>query len=144
MTPARARTKTPLLFRALLLLYPPDFRREFGPAILQLLRDQWRDVEQGTAWTHVRFYSSAVADIALSALREQASAHRARTRARSFAARYHVWAAALIIGLSAVNLAYDLLSPELSMGIGAWLLTALAPCLGVLLLLRARRIAQHR
>ena len=68
MKPTRAPATTPLVFRALLLLYPSDFRSEFGPSILQLLRDQRRNLGHGSAWAHVRFYSSATADLYLSAM----------------------------------------------------------------------------
>ena len=80
MKPVRTRATTPLVFRALLLLYPPDFRSEFGPSILQLLRDQRRNLVRETAWTRTRFYCLAVADLYLSALRERISARRDAAR----------------------------------------------------------------
>ena len=73
MKPITAQTTDPLLFRVLLRLYPPDFRREFGPAILQLLRDQRRDLAQGTMWGRIRFCWAAITDLSQSALRERAS-----------------------------------------------------------------------
>ena len=140
MKPVHTRATTPLVFRALLLLYPPDFRSEFGPSILQLLRDQHRDLVHETVWTRTRFYCVAVADLYLSAVRERTT----ERRTRGDTARYHAWAATLLIGASAANLAYDILSPKLSMGIFAWLLTVLGAALGILLFARARRLARHR
>ena len=144
MKPITEQATDPLLFRVLLLLYPPDVRREFGPAILQLLRDQRRDLGQGTTWGRIRFCWTATADLCLSALRERASVRRDRAHAHASPARYHTWAAGLLIGMAAANIVYDVLSPKLAMGIGALILTALAPCLGILLLLRARRLVRRR
>ena len=78
MKPVHTRATTPLVFRALLLLYPPAFRGEFGPSILQLLRDQRRDLVHETVWTRTRFYCVAVADLYLSAVRERMTERRTR------------------------------------------------------------------
>jgi hypothetical protein len=86
MKPVHTRATTPFVFRALVLLYPPDFRSEFGPSILQLLRDQRRDLVHKTAWTRTRFYCHAFADLYLTALRERIGARRDAARSPAWGA----------------------------------------------------------
>jgi hypothetical protein len=56
---------------ALLRLYPRPFRREYGAAIAQLIRDQRRDLGDASAIVRTRFWLSVLADTARSASAER-------------------------------------------------------------------------
>lgn len=57
------------LYRAILRVYPGDFRRDFGPDMVALFERRARDLE-GHAHAHTRFLARALADAGVGALAE--------------------------------------------------------------------------
>jgi hypothetical protein len=133
----------PRWFHLLLVAYPAAFRREYAASIVQLVRDQRRDLAKSGSTSPVTFWIAAAADVLRSAAGERAAAALEWLAARA-PRRWVAWLSgaigcAFVLG-AAANLVYDLMSPKLQMGIGASVLTLLASCLGPLLLVRARRL----
>ncbi|HVY70510.1 MAG TPA: hypothetical protein VHH73_11310 [Verrucomicrobiae bacterium] len=100
------------LYGQLLLLYPRAFRREYGPAMTQLFRDQCRmaEAEQGNSGV-ARFWCSQLRDLAFAAVREHAAQVRRRLveesvrfQRPSFATSVACVSISLLIGLGSTAL----------------------------------------
>lgn len=122
--------RVPRLVRAVLATFPPAFRARYGQELCQCIRDARRDLESETSAATIRFWMSIVADLARSALVE---------RYRSIPPGF--WplmlrrtAGALLIAAAVANVAYDVVSIKLSMGVFTALLTGASAIAGTLLI----------
>jgi hypothetical protein len=70
------------IYRWLLYLYPKQFRREYGPALLQLFRDRFR-AEPGL-FAHLRFWLDLIVDLARSVPGEHLRTSRANADERRY------------------------------------------------------------
>jgi hypothetical protein len=62
------------IYEGLLWLYPPDYRREYGPLMAQFFRDEYRAARRaGTTWAFSSLIGRTIRDLALSAFREHLS-----------------------------------------------------------------------
>lgn len=62
------------LYRLVLRFYPRRFRAEFETSMVQLFRDQWRDVRDQGGWmSWIRSYSAQVFDLCAALVREHCS-----------------------------------------------------------------------
>ena len=136
----------PRSIRALLVAYPREFRRVFAAELTQVIADQRRALALATRKRRVLFWIAVIADLLRSAGRERVASARdwidRRDPRRNRLRLYAFVGATLILG-AAGNIAFDLASPKLSMGIAATALTSAGLCAGVALLRTARRLARH-
>ena len=112
-----------LWYRALLLLYPAEFRRRFGAEMLRVLAEQELQASalpRGTRWwDHYR----ATCDLIGVGLRERVGVLSMAIRGIGI----------LLIAAAAMQVIYDLATPKLSMGYLAWALTLIVCSFGVVL-----------
>jgi hypothetical protein len=116
--------------RAALRIFPAAFRARYGHDLLQCIRDGRRDLGSDGFAVTIRFWALVVVDLARSALVE---------RGRSFTRES--WSLALrrtggivLIAAALANVAYDVVSVKLSMGVFTALLTAASAIAGTLLM----------
>ncbi|MEO8200177.1 MAG: ABC transporter permease [Gemmatimonadota bacterium] len=64
------------LYRLLLHAYPPQFRRQSAPEMLETFSQQWEKVRSSGVFSRFQFWSMIIADVALSALPEWAISFR--------------------------------------------------------------------
>ena len=73
------RSKAECVYRLLLVLYPTDFRREYGAAMVEAFRDRWEiECTRRRRWVGVRFCLFVLRDLASSASEQWRSQWRAR------------------------------------------------------------------
>ena len=112
-----------LWYRALLLLYPAEFRRRFGAEMLRVLADQALQARALSPaerwWGHCR----ATFDVVGVGVRERVHAMNTVIRAIGM----------VLIAAAALQVIYDLATPKLSMGIPAWAMTLIVCSFGVVL-----------
>ncbi len=123
-----------LWYRALLLLYPADFRGRFGAEIMRVLAEQEQDA---TALSRAERWwrrSRATCDLVRVGIRERVVAIGAIIRLIG----------ALLIAAAAMQVIYDLATPKLSMGYYAWALTLIVCSCGVILTTAPQRIDRRR
>ena len=76
---SRAVARSARLFQRLLAAYPPAHRREYGPAMVQLFRDQCRDAwRDGRGWGLTALWLRVVPDLIKTAVREHLSSLKER------------------------------------------------------------------
>jgi hypothetical protein len=122
--------RNPRLVRIALRIFPAAFRARYGHELWLCIRDARRDFGNESFGATVRFWTLILADLARSALIE-----RCRSIPRGF------WpfvlrrtAGALLIAAAVANVAYDVVSIKLSMGVFTALLTAASAIAGTLLI----------
>lgn len=99
------------LYAALLRLYPPAFRAEYGSHMLQTFREWYGRERCGTAGA-VRFWGAVLSDLVQSLPREWAAELRSPTRQRNPADRYRPsYAAAAFAGIAVLILYVLTLAP---------------------------------
>src|SRR5262245_1842271 len=124
-----------LWYRALLQLYPAEFRRQFGAEMLSVLTEQ--ELEASTLsrrerwWCHCR----TTCDLIRVGIRERVGA------VRPMAVRV---IGMLLVAAGAMQVIYDLATPKLSMGVQAWALTLIVCSFGVVLTTAALRNDRRR
>lgn len=150
MSARRDRTDWPeRVFDLLVRAHPAAFRERFGPEMRQLFRDRRRDAaERGEG--AARFWLDLAAD-ALRSLPSQHLAALAEWRARSahapatpFQEKIMVirkLIGALLVLVALGHIAFDVAHEHGSMGVLAWLMTALMLAAGAVLLVYRRRRA---
>jgi hypothetical protein len=63
------------LYARLLLVYPPGYRRQYGPLMLQLFRDQYRDARgKGSRWASWQLWWRIASELAETAAQEHLAA----------------------------------------------------------------------
>jgi hypothetical protein len=145
-THSHPSSSVPPCIRALFVAYPREFRREFATELMQVIRDQRSALAGATEKRRALFWIGVIADLLRSAGRERVASvrewiHRRDPR-RQRLRLYALGGATLLLG-AAGNIAVDLVSPKLSMGIAAMALTTVSVCMGVALLRTARRLTRH-
>jgi hypothetical protein len=123
----------------LVRLYPGDFRREYGAAIVQLVCDQRRALGDASAYRRFRFWVSVVVDTARAASVEHGSTARPRRAGTAIVYRF---IGALLVLAAVAQVIVDVVAVDLSMGIPLALLTGGAGMSGVALIVRARRLTR--
>lgn len=69
-------------YRALLRLFPADFREEYGEDMAELFRDRWREVARARLRVRIEFWARALDDLIREAVRERALRTTSRPRRR--------------------------------------------------------------
>ena len=123
-------TRTPKVVRLVLGVFPAAFRTRYGHEIWQCIRDARRDLGNESFVLTIRFWIRIMADLARGAVVEWC---RSISR-ESYILALRRTAGAVMITAAFVNVAYDAMSPKLSMGVLVALLTALAAVTGGLLI----------
>ena len=100
-------------YAALVRLFPPEFRTQFGDEIRSVILEQRKSFSSEEVGRLVWFHAAATLDLL----------RAAGTQWRPTLAR--IASAILLIGAIA-NVGYDLANPKLSMGVQAWGLTLMA------------------
>ena len=124
--------RIPRLVRMALGAFPATFRTRYGHEIWQCIRDARRDLGNETFAVTIRFWILIVADLGRSALIEWG---RSIPR-ESYSLALRRTVGALLIAAASANVAYDAMSPKLSMGVFVALLTAVSAITGTLLMRR--------
>ena len=120
----------------LLLGFPRRFRQEYGTDLLCCVRDARASLRHDGPASVARFWVGVALNLLRAALGERLLACSEWCARRSVS----VACGALLLSGAAANTLFDVLTPELSMGIGAMLLTVIAAAAAGRLLLRAPRI----
>jgi hypothetical protein len=68
--PPRILTFSDRVYGALLFLYPPDHRHEYGPLMSQAFHDMGRDAVQNGAFNIIKLWLSTLPDIAITTFYE--------------------------------------------------------------------------
>jgi len=118
----------PALVRILTAAFPREFRQHFGDDMRQCIRDARDALGHASAMERAKFWMRIAIDLAGAGIIEHVRSRRARPRSPALRVLGFASLAAAI-----GNVAVDLLSAELQMGIGALLLTALGTILGAIL-----------
>lgn len=118
----------PALVRILAAAFPREFRQRFGEDMRQCIRDARDALGDASATERAKFWLRIAVDLAGAGIVEHVRTRRARPRSPALR----------LLGLASFaaaigNVAVDLLSAELQMGIGALLLSALGTLLGAIL-----------
>ena len=122
--------RTAKVVRLVLGVFPTAFRTRYGHEIWQCIRDARRDLGNESFVLTIRFWIGIMADLGRSAGVEWC---RSVSR-QSYILALRRTAGAVLIAAALVNVAYDAISPKLSMGVFVALLTALAAVTGGLLI----------
>ena len=120
----------------LLLGFPRRFRREYGADLLCCVRDARASLGHDGRAVVARFWVGIALNLLRAAMGERLLACGEWCARRSVS----VACGTLLLSGAAANTLFDVLTPELSMGLGAMLLTVLAVAAGGQLLLRSPRI----
>ena len=112
------------LYRALLVLYPVEFRRDYGPLLAAFFEERWAEwLASGRRWPLLRLWWPTIIDLVVSALVERLDGNRRNTMSWRF---WLLWILASIAGwLTAGLLTYILVLPIVTLLIGGALVSAL-------------------
>jgi hypothetical protein len=123
-----------MLVALLLRAFPRGFREEFGADLLGCVREAREALARDDLVSVAKFWMRVALDLLRAAAGERVLACRTRLAGMSMSAT----CGAILLAGAAANVLFDVLSPALSMGIGAMLLTGLATLAGGRLVMRAR------
>jgi hypothetical protein len=110
MTPSPLIALSERVYRALLIFYPADYRREYGADMAQVFRDMCRDsYRQGGVWGVLRSWLPVLLDLAITAFEE----HRKEGIRMSKESLIH-WSGPILIvgGLLFMVFSFSLLTTE--------------------------------
>ena len=122
--------RTPSFVRMALAAFPRAFRARYGHEIWQCIRDARRDLGDESFAVTIRFWIGITADLGRSALKEWG---RSIPR-ESYSLALRRTLGTVLIGAALGNVAYDAMSPKLSMGVFVALLTVVGAITGTLLI----------
>ena len=114
--------------------FPRRFREDFGGDLVICLCDAREALGSADRVAVTRFWAAAVSDLLRALAGEWATVARERLTTASLS----TGCGTILLGGAVANVLFDALSPNLSMGIGAILLTAIATLAGGRLLAGAR------
>ena len=123
-------SRTPKLVRLVLGVFPAEFRTRYSDEIWQCIRDARRDLGNESFVLAIRFWIEIMADLARGAVLEWS---RSISR-ESYILALRRSAGAVMIAAAFGSIAYDAISPKLSMGVFVALLTAVAAVTGGVLI----------
>jgi len=123
-----------LWYRALLLLYPSEFRRRFDAEMMRVLAEQELDASARSRGERWWSRSRATCDLIRVAIRERVATVSTAIRVIGM----------LLVAAAAMQVIYDLATPKLSMGYYAWALTVMVCSFGVILTTATTRNDRRR